>query len=306
MVQLIKLLAFSVIAAGLIIQSAQAQMHSSDADHSDHSITILAEDYAFQAPNEIPSGWTTIEFTNEGNEDHFLLIAKPPEGKTFNDYASGVLIPFNDVWYALRDDGISQEDAMGKLGADLPDWFWTVEFIGGTGIIPAGATTQITLNLEPGMHILECYMKNDDGELHNVEGMMREINVTGIQSEVAQPDADIAITVSNFEMLIDGDLKPGKHTFSVHVTEHPEQGFGHNVHVARVNPDTDVQEIQRYMNFMEIDGLQTPPPVQFIGGMHIIPQGETGYFTAELQSGRYLFLSEYTGYLGVMQDVTIK
>lgn len=148
--------------------------------------------------------------------------------------------------------------------------------------------------------------ENEDGELHNVEGMMREINVTESQSEAAQPEADIAITLSNFEMKIDGDLRSGKHTFSVHVTEHPEQGFGHNVHVARVNSDTDTQEIQRYMNFMEIDGLQTPPPVQFIGGMHIIPAGETGYFTAELESGRYLFLSEYTGHLGVMQDVTVE
>jgi len=303
---IIKFFLFTVAATTLIHHTIQAQMHSSDADHSDHNITILAEDYAFQAPDQIPSGWTTIEFTNEGNEDHFLLIAKPPEGKTFDDYASGVLIPFNDVWYALRDDGISQEDAMDKLGANLPEWFWAVEFIGGTGIIPAGATTQITLNLEPGSYVLECYMKNENGELHNVEGMMREITVTESPSEASQPNADIAITLSNFEMNIEGDLKPGKHKFSVHVTEHPEQGFGHNVHVARVAPDTDVQEIQRYMNFMEVDGLQTPPPVQFIGGMHIIPQGNTGYFTADLEPGRYLFLSEYTGHLGVVQDVTIE
>lgn len=304
--RIFKILVFSSIIAGLITVKAHAQMHSTDASHSDHTITILAEDYAFQAPDVIPQGWTTIEFSNEGNEDHFLLIAKPPEGKTFDDYASGVLIPFNDVWYALRDDGISQEDAMGKLGADLPEWFWAVEFIGGTGIIPAGATTQITLNLEPGSYVIECYMKNEDGELHNVEGMMRELTVTESPSEASPPNADIAITLSNFEMMIDGDLKPGKHSFSVHVAEHPEQGFGHNVHVARVAPDTDVREVQRYMNFMEVDGLQTPAPVQFIGGMHIMPQGNTGYFTAELESGRYLFISEYTGHLGVMQDVTIE
>lgn len=153
MKHIISMLVFLFIFAGLIHQQCHAQ------DHSDHSINIIAEDYAFEAPNEISQGWTTIEFTNEGNEDHFLFIAKPPEGKTFVDYASGVLNPFNEVWYALRDDGISHEEAYEKLGANLPEWFWTVEFIGGTGIIPAGGTTQITLNLKPGMHILECYMK---------------------------------------------------------------------------------------------------------------------------------------------------
>jgi len=302
----LKFILLLAISAVLTHQLSHAQSHSSDLDHSNHNITILAEDYAFQTPGEIPSGWTTIEFTNEGNEDHFLFLAKPPEGKTFDDYASGVLNPFNDVWYALRDDGISQEDAFGKLVENLPEWYWSVEFIGGTGIIPAGASTQITLNLEPGMHILECYMKTEDGEMHNVEGMMRDINVVESESGASPPDADIAITLSNFEMAIDGNLTPGKHTFSIHVKEHPEEGFGHNVHVALVKPDTDVNEVLRYMNFMEIDGLQTPAPVKFVGGMHIMPEGETGYFTTDLEPGRYLFVSEYTGHLGVVQDVTIE
>lgn len=306
MKKILIILSVSILATGVLHMQTQAQMHSSSADHADHSITIIAEDYAFQAPGEIPSGWTTIEFTNQGNEDHFLFIAKPPEGKTFDDYAAGVLNPFNDVWYALRDDGISHEEAFEKMGANLPEWFWTVDFIGGTGIIPAGETTRVTLNLTPGLHIMECYMKNEDGELHSVEGMMREIIVTDTPSEVEPPQADIAITLSNFEMAIDGDLKAGKHTFSVHVKEHPEQGFGHNVHLARVQPDTDTNEILRYMNFMEVDGLLTPAPVKFKGGIHIMPQGETGYFTAELKPGRYLFLSEYTGHLGVVQDITIE
>jgi len=303
MIQLIKLLAFSIIAAGLLTQSAQAQMHSSDADHS---ITILAEDYAYQAPDQIPSGWTTIQFENHGNEPHFLLVAKVPEGKNLDDYASSIVMPFNEVWYKLRDEGLDQELIFEELGPNLPEWFAEIEFVGGTGIVPPGANTEVTLNLTSGTHILECYFKNEEGELHSVEGMLRELTVTKNQSEASAPEADINITLSNFEMDIVGDLVPGKHTFSVHLVNNPEQGFGHNVHIVRVDDDTKVEEVLRWINFAEIDGLRTPSPYTFAGGMHLMPVGETAYFTTELETGRYLFLSEYTGHMGVYQDVTVE
>ncbi|REL33340.1 hypothetical protein DYD21_11205 [Rhodohalobacter sp. SW132] len=306
MLQKIKLLAIFVVTSGLLYQSVQAQMHSSDTVHSDHSITIIAEDYAYQAPNQIPSGWTTIQFENHGNEDHFLLVAKVPDGKSLDDYASQIVIPFNEVWYALRDDGLEQELVFEKLMPNLPEWFAGIEFMGGTGIVPAGASTQVTLNLNPGTHILECYYKNEEGEMHSVEGMLRELTVTDSQSDAAAPEADINITLSNFEMDIVGDLKPGKHTFSVHLVENPEQGFGHNVHVVRVDDNTQAEEVLRWINFTEIDGLRTPSPYTFAGGMHLMPAGETAYFTTEMETGRYLFLSEYTGHLGVVKDVTVE
>jgi len=306
MKQLIKLLTFSAIIAGLINQTAQAQMHSSEADHSDHSITIIAEDYAYQAPNQIPSGWTTMQFENHGNEDHFLLVAKVPDGKTLEDYTTQIVMPFNEVWYALRDDGLEQELVFEKLMPNLPEWFAGIEFMGGTGIVPAGESSEITLRLDPGTYILECYFKNEDGELHSVEGMLRELTVTDSQSDTTPPEADINITLSNFDMDIQGDLKPGKHTFSVHIIENPEQGFGHNVHVVRVDEDANIDELMRFINFFEVDGMRTPSPFTFAGGMHLMPAGATTYFTTELKSGRYIFLSEYTGFLGVVQDVTVE
>jgi hypothetical protein len=36
-----------------------------------------------------------------------------------------------------------------------------------------------------------------------------------------------------------------------------------------------------------------------------MPVGSTGYFTADLRPGRYLFVSEYTGHMGVAQEVNI-
>lgn len=269
-------------------------------------IEIVAEDYAFQAPDEVPSGWTTFRLENDGTEPHFLLFTKMPEGVTFDQYAGDALVPFNDTWYAMRDEGITTEEVMEKLGTEMPGWFWTVEFTGGTGIISSERTTEVTLNLEPGTYVLECYMKTEDGELHSMEGMLQELTVTDTPSEVTPPETDIDITLSNFEMSVDGDLTPGKHTVSVHVAENPEEGFGHNVHVARLAEDTDTQGVIEWMNWFDVNGLRTPSPTTFTGGMQMLPSGDTGYFSLDLEPGQYLFYSEYTGHLGVFKEITVE
>ncbi len=219
--RLIKIVGLPIILFGLIMDKAQGQMHSSDTDHSDHSITILAEDYAFQAPDEIPSGWTTIEFT---------------------------------------------------------------------------------MKLPPGTYVMECYVKTEDGELHAMEGMVRELIVTEERSEALRPKADIDITLSNYEMDIEGELTPGQHTVAVHF----EEGHYHNVHVARLGAEGSVQDVLHWLPWLEREGLWPPAPATLLGGKNILPEGETGYFTVDLEPGRYLFVSEITGHLGVMREVVVK
>ncbi len=296
-------LAFATAVIAVVLTPSQAQ----DATHSlDDPVAITAEDYAFDAPDELLSGWTTLKYTNEGEEPHFLILGRVPEGKTFDDLASTVSPPFNEIWYQLRDGEISQEEAFEKLGEELPEWFWAVEFMGGPGLISPGLTTEATVYLEPGTYYLECYAKTEDGEFHSMEGMMRELTVTDARGGGVPPEADIEITLSNFELDIKGTLAPGTQTVSVHVAENPEEGFGHNVHVARLEPGMDVDEIARWMNPFEITGMQTPAPTKLLGGMQMLPEGQTGYFTLDLEPGRYLFVAENTGHLGVLQEVTVE
>jgi hypothetical protein len=298
---LLKLLAFILIIVGLINQQVSAQMHSSDADHSDHAITILAEDYAFDAPDEIPSGWTTIEFTNMGEEPHLAFIVRLPDGKSLEDYADEVVGPLTEIWYEQRAGEIDREETVEKIGEAFPDWYSEMQRGGGVGVVRSGHSLEVTLHFEPGTYILDCYMKSEDGELHNMEGMVRELTVTEAPSETTPPEPDIEITLSNHEMTVEGNLAAGNRTVEVYTKE-----FGHNVHVARLDADAEVQEIIDWMTPFNLEQFWPPAPTTFIGGIHQLPEGGKGYFTLDLEPGRYLFISQLTYDRDVWQEVVVE
>lgn len=295
-----KLLTISFLINLGTLTAAIAQHHSAtDKPENAGMLEIVATDYAFDAPEKIPSGWTTIEFINDGEDPHMLLFHLLPVGKTLDHFAGELYPPVNEWWMAVRDDGMDPSEA--RQVANLPAWFGDAQWMGGAGFIDPGLSTKITMKLPPGTYVMECYIKTEDGELHAMEGMLRELTVTDERSEATPPEANIDITLSNYEMDIYGDLTPGSHTVAVHFAE----GSYHNEHVARLDSDGSVQDVLAWLPWLEHDGLWPPAPATLLGGMNILPEGETGYFTLDLEPGRYLFVSEMTGRAGVLKEVTI-
>lgn len=267
-------------------------------------VEITATDFAFRAPKAIPSGWTTIQFTNDGEEAHFVLMSRLPEGKTIDDYEM-LGQESSRIWDAIRTGEADQEKAFQMFGEVLPDWFAQLKFAGGPGLVAPGLTSEVTLNLEPGNYVLECYVKTEDGKIHYMEGMLRPITVTEEDSGGSTPQEDVRITLRNFEIDLDGDLTKGMRTFAVHLEENPEEGFGHNVHLARVEDDTTLDDVVSWMNWFDVNGLRSPAPATFIGGMQLMSVGNTAYFTADLKPGRYALISEYTAPMGVVREFTV-
>lgn len=269
-------------------------------------IEIVAEDYALDAPDVIPSGWTTIEFENEGEEQHMVFMARLPEGVTFERYEIEALEVFSGIWEDVQEGRADFDKAMEMLGESLPEWFPEMAFVGGPGLLAPGLESDVTVLLEPGNYTIECYVKAEDGSVHYMEGMTRPLTVTDERSDATPPTADIRVTLSNDGLGIEGDLTPGEHVVEVHVAENPEAGFGHSVHIARMDGDTAVDDVVAWMNWFAIDGMRTPAPADFVGGMHPMGEGDTAYFTVELEAGRYLALSEATAHQGVLKEFTVR
>jgi hypothetical protein len=301
-------LPFTLAVAALTAYPAtsQAQAAAGPAAAATNVLEVTAVDYAFRAPDAIPSGWTTIRFTNDGEEPHFVFMSRLPEGRTVEDYERDLSAPFSRAWYAVRDGQSSPDEALERLFGELPEWFAALEMLGGPGLTAPGLSTETMMNLEPGNYVLECYAKTADGEIHYMEGMVRPLVVREERSAAAPPAADIRITLANFTMAVEGEPGRGPHTVAVHAAENPEGGFGHSVHLARLGPDTDVDDVVRWMNWFDIDGLRTPAPAQFMGGVHATPKGHTTYFRVDLEPGRYLLVSEATGHLGVVKEFTVR
>lgn len=255
-------------------------------------VEVTARDFAFEASAQIPSGWTTFRFVNAGREHHFFLLTRLPDGKTLDDYRREVGSAFDTVWEGLKDGSMDKAQAGMALGTMLPAWFSSVEPMGGVGLIAPNGIGETTANLKPGNYVMECYVKTADGTFHTALGMMTSLVVTEELGGGSAPEADVDISVSNAGISTEGALTTGEHTVAVHFVEHPEVGLGNDVHLVRLDDTTDIGEVGRWMDWMEVDGFRSPAPAQFLGGTQEMPVGYTAYFTVTLEPGRYAWIVE--------------
>ena len=304
--------ALGIILLFASVAACQPADRAQDADPAAKSLAgtdvveVTALDYAFQAPDEIASGWTTFRLKNEGAEHHFMLLNRLPDGKTLEEYGREVGLPFETVWDSLRTGAMDKAEAGQLLGQLLPAWYASVQQMGGPGLVAAGGTGETTVNLEPGTYVMECYVKTADGEFHSSLGMARLLIVTSESSGAQAPEADVEIALSNFVIAADGEVTPGRHTIAVHFEEHPEVGLGNDVHLARLEAGTDLDQVTNWMDWMEVNGLREPAPAQFLGGAQEMPVGFTSYFSVDLEPGRYAWITEASADKKMVQEFTVE
>jgi hypothetical protein len=173
---------------------------------------------------------------------------------------------------------------------------------GGPGLTSPGRTSQSSVYLTPGTYLLECYVKTE-GIFHSFNpfadslGMVWQFTVTDEDSAAPEPDAAFRITISSEAGIeLQGEPARGLQTFSVHFQDQTvhENFVGHDLHIARLTENTDLEALGSWMDWSRAGGLETPEPVEFVGGINELPAGETGYFTVPLEPGRYALISEVT------------
>lgn len=269
-------------------------------------VTIEATDYAFTAPPTFPSGWVTLRFDNQGKEPHFLLLWQLPEGKSFDDYASEIAGPFNRLYKEYRAGALDQATFFEQLGAALPEWFGTAVRRGGPGFTAPGRISQTTVFLEPGDYVMECYVRaqTEGDTFHGKHGMLRPLIVTEAVAGEAPPAADVTITLSNYELLVEGELSPGEHTVRARVTEDPEGLILHNVQLARLGDGATGETAAGWLDW--VDAMLPPAPVEFLGGAGQLLAGSESYFTVTLEPGRYAWVSETWGAQGMVREFTVQ
>lgn len=271
----------------------------------EHSVEIIAKDFTFDGPTEIQSGWHTFKFVNSGHAEHFFLLNLLPDSIDFKRYHEEVTQPFDRVYDSLK-AGISKEEAGAMLGEKIPGWYFAgVKPMGGPGIVDAGMNAWVSMKLEPGTYVLECYIK-EEGVFHTTLGMIRPMEVTEDSTIMKEPEANYTMRLSNFEYNTEGDLKNGWNTVAVHFEEHPQYELGNDVHLIEMADTTNLDSVIQWMNWMNLEGLESPAPAKFLGGAQEMPVGHTAYFRVKLEPGNYAWLAESAAAKGMVKEFSIE
>ena len=268
-------------------------------------VELRITDYAFHAPSQLRSGWNTLRTVNEGKEAHFVSFWRLPEGKIFDDYVHDVYEPFMALFIPYKQGQITRDALLEGLGSAFPDWVDLRKLgAGGSGLLSPGYHGITTLHLEPGKYVMECYMVTSEGKPHNSLGMLRPLVVTADGTGASAPQADVELTLRNDGISVAGDLSRGQHTIRVAVAEDPPGFLGHDVNLARLDEDTEIDDVVAWMSW--IDGMTPPAPAVFLGGADQVPAGQASYFTIDLGPGRYAWISEGYAAQGVLAEFRVE
>ena len=261
------------------------------------------DDFAFVAPAQLASGWTTFRMTNTGEQPHFMILWKLPEGVEFADYAEFGRM-FQEEYGHYFGGEATQDEMIGSIVAGLPEWFGELRGMGGVALTSPGLTAETTVLLEPGDYVMECYVVTPEGEFHGSLGMLRPLIVTEENTGLEPPEADVHVTLSNYAMETEGELSAGEHVIAVHATEDAEGIILHDVNLARLSADASLEEVGSWMSW--IDALRAPAPAEFLGGADHLAGGSTSYFRVSLEPGRYAFVSEGFATQGMVHEFTVQ
>lgn len=141
-------------------------------------VTVIATDYSFDAPAQIPAGLTTIALVNRGHELHHVQLIRLSDVKT-----------------------------------PLP--IWALAAGGPNGAAP-GATSEATVMLEPGNYVMLCWIPGADHVPHTAKGMARSLTVTAVTNIAAgEPQSDLTLTLTEYAFTLSAPITRGTHTLRV-------------------------------------------------------------------------------------------
>lgn len=217
-------------------------------------VTVVASDFGYDLPDQIPAGVTTVRMVNEGSEAHHAVIAKIEAGRTVEEL-------------------VEQYEAENY-------WPEYVEYVGGPGDTAPGDTAQMTLTLEPGHYVLVCFIPSPDGAPHLMKGMTRLVEVVASDGQGAsEPTPDVTVQLADFAFGFSGRVPSGDVTFRVE-NEGPQV---HDMVILQLEPGKTVAD---FFEFLE-GGAQGAPAGRIVTSITGMNAGRHVSFTAHLEPGDY-------------------
>jgi len=242
-------------------------------------VTVVARDYSYEMPEEIPAGVVTLTLQNEGPEPHHAQPARLKDGVTLEQFTTTL--------------------QQGPEAA-LP----LLSFPGGPGVVAPGGNQEVTLDLAPGEYVMLCFVESPDHAPHLAKGMIQPFRVVGPGSDAEPPRADSEVTLRDFGFTMPAACPAGS---VLKVTNAGPQL--HEMNVVKPAEGTTVADIFAFLHHPE-----GPPPFTPMGGMQGLDPGASGWLTLDLAPGTYVAIclvpDPASGvphvHLGMIQQFTVQ
>lgn len=220
-------------------------------------VEVRGLDYTFEAPLEIPSGWTTFRFVNAGPEPHHMTLMRLENGHTPSDLLK-----------AMQD----RKPLSGIATA-----------LGGPNAGELGVHSNATVDLAPGEYVMTCFIPSPDGVPHVFKGMIKPITVRSDAAGVAPRAPDVTVTFTDYAFTVSGEIAAGERT--IMTTNDAAATEPHELVLVRLAPGKTVADLDRWMHNMD-----SPPPGEFLGGVTGMDPGQSNVFTANFTPGEYALI----------------
>jgi uncharacterized cupredoxin-like copper-binding protein len=254
-----------VKAAGLVAAAAVAAVACGRAEAAPAKaaaapprvITVVARDFAFQGPDEVPAGMVTVQLQNRGSNLHHMAIMRLDEGKTLQDLFAAF-----------------------QAGGAPPAW---AHDLGGPNAPDPGSDANATLMLEPGSYALLCFVDLPDHVPHVMKGMAKLLRVTPavVPAAARAITGDVTITLDDYSFTTSTPITRGAHT--LRVVNAAAQS--HEVELVKLAPGKTMQELVAW-----IANPQGPPPGSALGGIAGMAHGVVQSFTYDFAPGEYALI----------------
>jgi hypothetical protein len=218
-------------------------------------IDVMASDYAFQAPDVLPSGLVTVRLMNHGQEPHHAQLLRLNDGVSFDQFAAAL-----------------QAEGEGALRMTT--------ITGGPGAVDPLKSSEVTLDLSPGSYALACFITSPDGVPHLAKGMLKPLTVADEAADPSTaPEAAGTMTLRDFAFDLPDQVPAGRLTYKV-VNDGPQP---HELNILKLTPGSTVDDVRAWAA-----NPSTPPPFEAVGGMNGLGPGEDGFMTVDLEPGAYV------------------
>jgi len=224
-------------------------------------ITVVASEYKFVMPRNIPAGWVDVTLQNKGETGHQIAFVK-----------------LNSLTYAQFKAAASATDL-----SKIKD----AQFVGGPNNVDPGQSVTATVHLTPGAYAVACFIPADsDGKPHAAHGMIGQ--VTAVQSAASDDEAPTAdagkVALSEFTFVPDAAFT-GQGTVEI-------DNVGNQVHEMIIMKLADGKTLTDAKKFLLAPpGSPAPagaPPLTSAGGIVGLGPHQKMFETLSLTPGKYV------------------